>query len=245
MKELFKLIRLAGDLALREQEKLSITHKPDTSVVTNGDLAVSAFLEKELKKLYPDYDIFSEENTSKKPQSSRVLVIDPIDGTESYLRKQHSWSILVGFLEDNLPVGGVIYQPNTDLLYWGFKGQGAFVVSANETLPLTAQGEGEIKAVSSPKDYEEKKFLEANGIYNFLPLYSAALKIMEVAKGQADVYPNFRKKCSLWDLVAPEAILNEAGGKIIYEENKPVDFNNSLVDTRFCALGKRKLDLKL
>lgn len=243
MKQLFDLVRQAGNIALEEQKKLQIEKKADNSAVTNGDLAVSAFLERELKKLYPDYEIFSEENTKTIPQGKKVIILDPIDGTESYLRKEASWSVLIGFLDDMEPVGGVVYQPTNNRLYWAFKSQGAFLEVDGITSQLSAQGKSGLKAVASPKDYEEKTWLASKGIHDALLFYSAALKIMEVAKGEADIYPNFRKKCSLWDLVAPSIILSESGGKMIYESPSSANFKNPHVDSKFCALGKRCLDI--
>ena len=96
MKKLINLIRKAGKIALESQKEMTVANKADTSIVTNGDLAVSKFLERELKKLYPDHDVFSEENCSNIPKSSKVIIIDPIDGTESYSRREDTWSILVG-----------------------------------------------------------------------------------------------------------------------------------------------------
>jgi myo-inositol-1(or 4)-monophosphatase len=247
MKKLIDLIIQAGVLALKEQKKLIVSNKVDTSIVTNGDLAVSKLLEVELKKLYPDHDIFSEENSKNLPKSDKVIIIDPIDGTESYSRSQDSWSILVGFLDKMVPVGGIVYQPTNGRLYTGFKGQGSFLTHQGVTTRLNAQGEAELKAVLSPKNYDEDFFLNQLKIRKRTELYSAALKIMEVAKGAADVYPNFRGKCSLWDLVAPVVILEEAGGQIIYEKNMDASFEKPEIAMRFCAIGKRikKSDIDL
>jgi 3'-phosphoadenosine 5'-phosphosulfate (PAPS) 3'-phosphatase len=239
MKKLISIIKQAGKIAIQEQKKLTVNKKADTSIVTNGDLAVSLFLENELKKLYPDHDIFSEENSKNIPKSKKVIIIDPIDGTESYSRKQNSWSILIGFLENMVSVGGVIYQPSTDTLYYGFKNKGSFIVQNNKKTRLNAQGQGPLKGIISPDKFNESEFLDKLNITEKIPMYSAALKIMEVSKGIADVYPSFRCKCSLWDLVAPVVILEEAGGTIIYERQVVASFENPLIDTKFCVFGKR------
>lgn len=239
MDSLFKIIREAGIIALNEQKKMKISEKSDLSIVTNGDLAVSVFLERELKKIYPDHDIFSEENAGLIPKSKKVIIIDPIDGTESYSRNEDTWSVLIGFLDDMIPVGGVVYQPITDNLFYGFKGQGSFKISANIQTKLEAMGIGRIKGIQSFKDYGESEFLTSLGINEIGKMYSAALKIMKVAEGEFDAYPNFRKKCSLWDLVAPTVILEEAGGKVTYFDQMNPNFENPRIDSRFCATGKR------
>lgn len=234
------IITQAGHIALAEQENLNVQTKEDKSIVTNGDLAVSKYLETELKKRFPAFDVFSEENSQQIPTSKKVFIIDPIDGTESYSRNQGSWSILIGVLDDLVPVGGIVYQPASKTLYYAFKGAGAFMESDGVVTSLTCERAGKIlNAVISPKDYEEKAFLEKRNVTSFIPLYSAALKIMEVAKGNVDLYPNFRKKCSWWDLIAPTVILTEAGGELIYEESVAIDFNKTWVNSKFCAIGNR------
>lgn len=245
MKKLFDLVKQAGILALQEQSKMVVQTKTDKSIVTNGDLAVSAFLEQELAKMFPDHSVFSEENTSKKPTSNKVIVIDPIDGTESYSRKQDTWSILIGFLKDGLPVGGVVYQPTKDNLYYAFKGQGAFLQHAGIETQLSAHRSGEVTAVASVANYGEAQWLAQLGITKFIKTYSAALKIMLVAEGKVDVYPNFRHKCSIWDLIAPQAILEEAGGVLIYENPQSIDFNKTHVNQNICAVSSRFSDLKI
>lgn len=239
MKHLIKIVKKAGEIAIAAQAQMAINIKSDKSIVTNGDLLVSDFLEKELKIIYPDYDVFSEENTSKIPTKNKVIVIDPIDGTESYSRKQDSWSILIGFLEEGIPVGGLVYQPTIDNLYYGFKGLGAYQVFQGKRSKLISDSIGDLKGVASFSNYGEHEFLNNLGITEFNKMYSAALKIMKVASGEVDIYPNFRKKCSIWDLIAPQAILEEAGGKIIYENPAPIDFKNTHIDQNICAVSTR------
>jgi 3'(2'), 5'-bisphosphate nucleotidase len=239
MKELIRVIREAGAIALEEQKNLIISDKKDLSIVTNGDLAVSSFLEKELKLLYPDHDIFSEENASNLPTSKKVIIIDPIDGTESYSRSEDSWSVLIGFLDDMIPVGGIIYQPTKDILFYGFKGLGSFKETNNCVVKLRAEPIGKTSAIQSFRDYGELDFLTNLGVENIDHMYSAALKILKVAAGEIDLYPNFRGKCSLWDLVAPQIILEEAGGNIEYDGKVLSSFSSPQIINRFCAVSKR------
>lgn len=246
MKQVFliDLLKEAGDLALSHQKHLDVKIKPDTSIVTNGDLAVSEFLEKRLKLLYPDFDVFSEENTGQIPQSSKIIVIDPIDGTQSYSRKEDTWAILVGFIEDGVITQGYIYQPTLDIFYYAQKGMGAFKLQNNISTKLSAQRSGPTVSYSSPSRKDENDFLINLPIDDRRFMYSASLKIMEISQGNADFYPNFQHKCSLWDLVAPEIILNESGGQIIYENHPGINFINPNIATHFCAVGPRFTNFK-
>lgn len=242
--KLIDLVKLAGQLALNEQKTMVVSTKADTSIVTTGDIAVSKFLEVELKKLYPDYEIFSEENSGVKPVGQKIIVIDPIDGTQSYSRNQDTWTILIGFLDNNVPVKGIVYQPTTERLWIGEKGQGSFYVHpdglttrliANNNQPLN------LKAWTSPTLDSEDKFLDKLNISNRETSFSASLKIMYLSQGDGDIYPNFRCKCSLWDLVAPLVILQEAGGDLVFEKHStlPINFINPHINSKFYAVGQK------
>lgn len=241
MNKLIEIVRTAGKIAIDEQSKMNISVKEDSSIVTNGDLAVSQYLEIELKKLYPEYDIFSEENCENIPMSNKVIVIDPIDGTESYSRKEPSWAVLIGFLDNGVPIRGIVYQPALDRLYSAEKGSGAYlndkgtiskISCLNVVNPLTA--------ICTPKITDEEiQLLKDKKIENIIYMYSASLKIMTVASGDGDLYSNFRKKCSMWDLIAPLVILNESGGKMFFEEEMTFDFNKILMDKNFIVVNDR------
>lgn len=244
-KQLIELVKKAGIIALEEQKNMSVSKKPDTSIVTNGDLKVSAFLEQELVKLYPDFEVFSEENSKQVPKSNKVIVIDPIDGTQSYSRRQNTWSILIGFMENGVPTKGIVYQVPTGKLYYGAKGEGSYLLENGTTKKLSAIRTGPLKSFASPSRAGEGEFLQSLQITETEYMYSASLKIMEIALGNSDIYPNFQKKCSLWDLVAPDIILSEAGGKMVYESDPGVNFNNPHINTKFCAIGPRLFNKKL
>lgn len=241
--KLLAIIYQAGDLALQAQSSLHIKTKPDKSIVTEGDLLVSQFLEKQLAQLFPEFEIFSEENATNKPQGTKIIVIDPIDGTQSYSRQQDTWGILIGFIEDGVFTRGYVYQPTTQQLFYGHKGQGSFLLWQNQTTQLNAHRSGELVAWSSPIKESEVAFLNKLKITHRQTLYSASLKIMKLAQGAGDIYPNFRKKCSLWDLVAPLVILQEAGGNLIFENypSLPINFDNPHINSRFYAVGPRLL----
>lgn len=241
MNEILKQILMeAGNIALLAQQNLTIDLKNDKSIVTNGDIAVSNFLEKELAKLYPDHQILSEENSSVNITSKKVIIIDPIDGTESFSRKQDSWSILIGFLDNMEIVGGVVYQPTIDKLYFGFKGNGAYLLDKGVLVSLKLNtNKDSLKAVTSKSDYGEVDYFNKLGITDIEQSYSAALKVMQVATGSADIYANFRKKCSIWDLIAPLAILYEVGGQFKTEGSYSFDLKKHHVDQKFICFNKK------
>lgn len=241
--KLIDLVRQAGQLALSEQKTMVVSIKKDQSIVTTGDIAVSKFLEIELKKLYPEYEVFSEENCDVQPVGEKVIVIDPIDGTQSYSRNEDTWTILIGFLDKGIPVKGLVYQPTTERLWIGEKGKGSFYVHPDNTESrlMTNFSEGKLKAWTSPTLDSEDKFLDKLNITDREMSYSASLKIMHLSEADGDIYPNFRCKCSLWDLVAPLVILDEAGGELVFEkyDSLPINFINPHINSKFYAVGQK------
>ena len=91
--------------------------KSDGTSVTNADIAVSEFLVKKLEELYPEWSVFSEENCTELPKNKKVIAVDPIDGTESYLRNEKGWGILVGFIDNQSVVEGFVSIPNENKIY--------------------------------------------------------------------------------------------------------------------------------
>ncbi len=239
--QLLTIIKTAGQIALEYQSKLNPQKKNDSSLVTDGDLAVSNYLEISLKSLFPDYDIFSEENCDNVPKSNKIIVLDPIDGTQSYARKEDSWAILIAFLEDNQTSQAYIFQPTTNKLFFAFKKQGAYLLNLNNDhcSILNASRDGITVSTASPNQSKEELFLKQFNIEKHVPKYSASIKIMDICEGSADIYPNFRQKCSIWDLLAPELILKESGGFIYFKEPFNINFNQPLVPIDFCAVGVR------
>lgn len=242
--KLKEIIIKAGEIALEYQEKLIINQKDDKSYVSNGDIETSIFLENELKNLYIDYDILSEENLDVSYKNSKMIVIDPIDGTESYIKKEKTWCILIGFMNDNDIEGGIIYQPTEKILYYAFKNQGAFCEKYGQKFKIESFfKEKDLIGLRSYSEQGEDEFFRKHNIKKIIPSYSAALKIMEVAIGNAYSYANFRKKCSIWDLIAPLAILNEAGG--CFFGDKKIDKNTLLYDSNFvCSTKNHNFSLK-
>ncbi len=244
MKKMIEIIKAAGHLALDEQKKMTTEIKKDGTIVTNGDIAVSKFLELELGQLFPDYEIFSEENCGAVPRGSKVIVIDPIDGTQSYHRNEETWSILVGFLDQMKPIKGFVYQPTTKKMFYAEKNKGAFLEGPDgNIISIQALGKGPLSAVKSKKNCGESEFFKELQIHSVSEMYSAALKILKVAAGETDLYANFQKGCSVWDLVAPQCILEEAGGRLEYAHPVSWDLSHPLVPERFCAFGARVEEL--
>src|SRR5512136_2308640 len=114
-----KVIRHAGEIALRHFGKVKATRKADNTVVTAADSEVEAFLRDTLSRAFPADGFLGEEMGSSAGRSGRTWVIDPIDGTASYALGLPVWGVSVGLMrdQDRQPVAGLFYMPLVNELY--------------------------------------------------------------------------------------------------------------------------------
>ncbi len=122
--------RDAGALALSYfRQQISVNRKPDGSEVSEADLAVDTALKLDLANKRPDYGWLSEESDDDKERLKhrRVWMVDPIDGTNAFLRHVPEWTISAALVEDGVPVLGVVFNPATKQFFSAMRGKGAFL----------------------------------------------------------------------------------------------------------------------
>ncbi|MAL55721.1 MAG: 3'(2'),5'-bisphosphate nucleotidase CysQ, partial [Brevundimonas sp.] len=110
----------AGALAVAEREAgLKIESKAGGSPVTSGDLAVDAMLKDRLLAARPDYGWLSEETADSPDRLSRrrIFVVDPVDGTVAYMKRQPWWCTPIAVVEDGQVVAAVIHAPEVQETY--------------------------------------------------------------------------------------------------------------------------------
>jgi fructose-1,6-bisphosphatase/inositol monophosphatase family enzyme len=123
LEQLIGPMRRAGAIAVDQQNTLDYDQrqfKADGSVVTRADHLVEEFLTGEIRRLYPDTNIISEE-TVRDYQVTRdfTFAIDPVDGTDSFSRGMPGWCVSVGLLDEALtPVGGLVFAPRLGLFFF-------------------------------------------------------------------------------------------------------------------------------
>ena len=119
---------MAGRKTLQwfQTDDLTINKKKDRSPVTEADLAAEDILQKELLTAYPDDGFLGEETGCKKGTSEFEWVVDPIDGTKSFIQGVPLFATLVGCRKNGEGVLGVIFIPALDELAYAAVGHGAW-----------------------------------------------------------------------------------------------------------------------
>lgn len=230
-----------------------VDYKDDQSPVTEADRLADETIVAGLKRLTPDFPALSEEATAPpfnvRAPWKKVWLIDPLDGTREFVKRNGEFTVNIALIEDGEPVLGVVYAPVTDTCYYATRGHGAF--------KKTGQGQpaaintkhcqpGTPMVVTGSRSHNAgdtmRRFLTQIGPHKYLPMGSA-LKSCMVAEGAADVYPRFGPTCE-WDTAAAQCIVEEAGGKFTDLALQPLRYNvrDTLLNPHFLVFGDPSQD---
>jgi myo-inositol-1(or 4)-monophosphatase len=129
--ELLELaIRIGADAAallMDRPAELEVASKSTAiDVVTQMDIKVEAFIVKELLAARPDDGFIGEEGASRTSTSGITWVIDPLDGTVSYLYNLPGWNVSIAAKDENGQLLGVVTAPSINSTWWAVRGGGAF-----------------------------------------------------------------------------------------------------------------------
>lgn len=247
MEALLELARKAGDAILEiYNTDFEVTDKSDNSPLTAADLASHNIIVATLQQLTPEIPVLSEES-SKIPFETRsswqrYWLIDPLDGTREFIKRNGEFTVNIALIEDQQPTLGVIYAPVIDKLYYGVKGEGAWMrAGAAEAVPIQVQSKrrNPIQVAGSRSHAGDSllKYLENLGEHELLSMGSS-LKFCLVAEGKADLYPRLGLT-SEWDTAAAQAIVEAAGGQVTTLDMQPLKYNtkDSLLNPYFFVFG--------
>lgn len=223
-------------------QDFAVEIKTDESPLTLADVRAHEAI---LLTLGKDIPILSEEGTTldydTRRHWSHFWLIDPLDGTREFVRKNGEFTVNIALIRHGEPVLGVVFAPVLRKLYYSVKGQGAFCcnVLSNQSgqydllqasrLPQNrANNQFTIVASRSHMTDETSRYIEnQEKIYGSAILISSgsSLKICLVADGQADLYPRLAPTME-WDTAAADAIAREAGCVVTdFHTGQPLAYN--------------------
>ena len=194
--------------------------------VTEADLAVNDLLADTLRAARPDYGWLSEEteDTRDRLNHDSVFIVDPIDGTRSFVDGSRTWAHSVAIVHRGEVTAGAIYLPLRDKLYTAERGKGAALngrpIRASATASLN---EASVLAARPMLNREHWP----NGVPDFERVYrpSLAYRMGLVAEGRFDAMVTFRPTWE-WDVAAGALIIEEARGQCTDPSGRPLVFNN-------------------
>ena len=211
--------RVAAELTLRSFGGThEVTHKSPGQPLTAADLEANAAIEEILRGARPDYGWLSEE-TADRParlERERVWVVDPIDGTRSFIAGYPEYSISIALVETGRPLLGVVAVPPTHDVFWAVEGGGAFRQRADGTARVrlrVVEPGAEVRVLASRSEIRAGEFDGLPGGWALVPCGSTANKMARLAAGAGDVFVSRGPK-SEWDVCAGALIVHEAGGRV-------------------------------
>ncbi|WP_027418048.1 3'(2'),5'-bisphosphate nucleotidase CysQ family protein [Crocinitomix catalasitica] len=231
----------------------NIYEKPDRTPVTLADQQSSEIILKHLKKTnilaiseeaeIPDYTIRKNENL--------IWLVDPIDGTKEFIRKNGEFCICIALIEAGKPVLGLIAQPTEGKILIGGDSIGAYYFDYHDAHPISE--DNQLKPISINKNKTAifsrsgltikgqallEKIENKWGTLDTIQKGSA-LKFVDLSLNNADFYPRMAPTME-WDIAAGQAIYTSLGGEVIDFINfAPLNYNKeNLYNPFFIAKNK-------
>ncbi len=228
LKLLIDAARSAGDIARGYfNASPEIWEKSDgQGPVTEADLHVNRQLSADLQGARPDYGWLSEETEDGdgRLKTDRQFIIDPIDGTRSFIEGSKDWAHSLAVTENGIVTAAVVYLPMRDAMYTATLGGGASLNGA----PLFAPGDKPIDTatvLSSKPNMDPKYWATTAPPFKRAFRSSLAYRLALVAEGRFDGMLTLRPTWE-WDVAAGMLIVSEAGGTASDQAGKTAIFNN-------------------
>ena len=236
-KDLLPIIHNAGKEILKVYSgNFKATIKSDQSPLTEADQISHKVITEGLKKNFPHIPIISEEGSSVdfdvRSQWTRYFLIDPLDGTKEFVKRNGEFTVNISLIENNKPTMGIIHIPIENKTFWGGKNH-----------PIMEFNNGEISSLIPKKNInEEWKILVSrshknsrleNGIRNIKEKITAdtiemgsSKKFCILVSNEAMIYPRFGPT-SEWDIAAGHALIESMGGIMKRLNGNEVGYNSS------------------
>ena len=237
-------------------DDIEVTLKEDLSPLTKADLASNKIILESLTKLNSNIPILSEESLvdwSIRKNWKKYWLVDPLDGTKEFIKKNGEFTVNIALIEDNNPILGVVYVPAKSLLYLAEKNKGSFKTNTKNKLEnfegiqkiIVSSQTNRARVIGSRShsnatfdNWVKEKFPNADIVQA-----GSSLKFCLIAEGEADIYPRFGPT-SEWDIAAGHMIVDEAGGKIRTFQNNSIKYNTkeNIINPEFYAIGNIDLN---
>lgn len=234
-------------MAIYNSADFSVETKDDNSPLTAADMASHHCIVNALREMTPEYPVLSEESVdipfAERSQWETYWLVDPLDGTREFIKKNGEFSVLIALVHKNEPVIGVVHAPAIETTWYGSLGNGAFKQTGEHTVALQVREPGEKLVVVGSRSHAGdslKGFMAKIGDHELISMGSI-LKACLVADGRADIYPRLGLT-SEWDTAAAQIIVEEAGGQITQTDMSPMRYNTkeSLLNPHFLVFASNE-----
>lgn len=232
LREALAAAAAASTRALRHYADFTAIPDAPAAISTAADADLQELILTRLAEAFPADAFCAEEATPTlarlQRHGVRRWIIDPIDGTRGFARKNGEFSVMIGLVEGDDPVVGVVAEPVTGRVTYAVKDRGCWTYQGNS-------GEDQRCAVSAVTRLEDATILTSHAASKLhLPVldraarrrtsYSAGLKLALIARGEADLYLRLHLFHS-WDVCAGQILVEEAGGTVADAQGHPIRYS--------------------
>ncbi|HEY5587924.1 MAG TPA: 3'(2'),5'-bisphosphate nucleotidase CysQ [Candidatus Paceibacterota bacterium] len=253
--KILEILAEASDITMNYFKKvLDVDYKKDEfDPVTIADRESDNLIREQLRILFSEDLILSEENDNI-PDSyrGRVWMVDPLNGTKSFVKGVNTFGVVIGLIENGLPIFGCISVPAQNKVFYAEKGKGAFekigesfkkihtsaITEIKDSRLITREPSGEVRPI------EEK----LNKIPFALRIEEGSgAKLCSIARGDAEAHINTNFRAGKWDIAAPQIILEESGGIVTDLDGKQIDYIKESINLErsFVASANKELHEKI
>ena len=213
-----QIARDAGDRALTMLGAMEPEYKSDGSFVTHIDRQTEEYIRARIADRYPDHAFQGEEYGRFGAGGRPLWCVDPIDGTTNMVFGLPHWCVSIGLVEGNEALGGAVYIPRTDEMYWAVQGGGAYCNGdrLQVTDRTTIHGEDTLGFTSGAAKALDISVLEGR----VRCIGSIAIEFVYTAHGRLCSHVGSREGIN--DLAASLCIVREAGCTVEYLDGSPV-----------------------
>ncbi len=228
--------------------------------VTIADRTASAIIVEGISEAFPIDAVLSEEETDdaeNRLAGKRVWIIDPIDGTWGFIKKDDDFGVQIGLTENGEAILGVVFLPVHDQLFFAVKNEGTLLIE-NDDKPKRLRVSGktnftEMNLASSRNHRSPRmhRIIEDFGIRREIQRGSVGLKVGLIAEQICDLYIHLSPRTKFWDTCAPQIILEEAGGRMtdvfgvpLRYDLRDVQNHNGVLASNGAAHAEAVLNLK-
>lgn len=227
----------ASKIANNKFGKVTGSRKADDNnqILTEADLAIGKFIIGKIQQQYSGYNIIDEEMGTINKNSEYTWVIDPIDGTSNFAVGIPTYGIMLGLLKGDQPIAGGFVIPPTEEIYLAEKDSGTYLngkrvhVTREQKLSNCLVAYGIDGHQENPELTKNEVKLLGEIILHIRNLRTSGSEPIDVGWVASGKYgARLNQTGKIWDVVAPQIIVEEAGG--IYTDfwGKLIDYSNPL-----------------
>ena len=230
-------------VSLKHSAKI-LSNKSDGTMVTSNDIKIDNIIRERLYHLRPDIPYVSEERVLKKYSFTQDIywLVDPIDGTTSYVKGKDSYTINIALIFKGTPVLGYIANPPSNTIWYTFRNN-TFMIKhrLNRRVLTTKNIKSSFRVIMSKTQNTLTNKLVQKINTKEIRYFSSSLKFCKIAEGKADIYPRLQS-ISKWDIAAGDAILRKAGGSVLDVNGKEYNYSSPTIKTgTFFALSSKQI----